>query len=160
LELTHPEFMELVYARLVANGIDRFGVIDPTNDPDAAPASYRQIRRASGAEIVAALTYYARYAACPDVDRVYPKDPGLLTPERAATLPALRTGGTSLPDAQRLVANLRELGHAVDVDDRLLGLAHRFDKMIEEVTRVRGPVRAFRPGKPDAPLGWGSRSVG
>ena len=28
--------------------------------------------------------------------------------------------GTSLPDAQRLVANLRELGHTVDVDDRLL----------------------------------------
>jgi len=28
--------------------------------------------------------------------------------------------GTSLPSAQRLVANLRELGHTVDVDDRLL----------------------------------------
>jgi len=28
--------------------------------------------------------------------------------------------GTSLPNAQRLVANLRELGHTVDVDDRLL----------------------------------------
>ena len=30
--------------------------------------------------------------------------------------------GTSLPDAQRVVANLRELGHTVDVDDRLLGV--------------------------------------
>jgi oxaloacetate decarboxylase (Na+ extruding) subunit alpha len=30
--------------------------------------------------------------------------------------------GTSLPNAQRLVANLRELGHTVDVDDRLLAL--------------------------------------
>ena len=39
-------------------------------------------------------------------------------------------GGTSLPDAQRLVANLRELGHTVDVDDRLLGLvAAYFRKM-------------------------------
>jgi oxaloacetate decarboxylase alpha subunit len=28
--------------------------------------------------------------------------------------------GTSLPSAERVVANLRELGHAVDVDDRLL----------------------------------------
>jgi oxaloacetate decarboxylase (Na+ extruding) subunit alpha len=28
--------------------------------------------------------------------------------------------GTSLPSAQRVVANLRELGHTVDVDDRLL----------------------------------------
>ena len=49
---------------------------------------------------------------------------------------ALQTGcgpladGTSLPDAQRLVANLRELGHTVDVDDRLLGLvAAYFRKM-------------------------------
>jgi oxaloacetate decarboxylase (Na+ extruding) subunit alpha len=30
--------------------------------------------------------------------------------------------GSSLPNAQRLVANLRELGHTVDVDDRLLAL--------------------------------------
>ena len=94
-ELAHPEFMELVYARLVANGIDRFGVIDPTNDPDAALASCRQIREAGGAEIVAALTFtisdvhddpfYARFAALlaasRDVDRVYLKDPGgLLRP--------------------------------------------------------------------------------
>jgi oxaloacetate decarboxylase alpha subunit len=28
--------------------------------------------------------------------------------------------GTSLPNAQRVVANLRELGHTVDIDDRLL----------------------------------------
>ena len=244
-QLAHPEFMELVYERLVANGIDRFGVIDPTNDPDAALASCRQIRRAGGTEIVAALTFTLsnvhddafyvalaiRYAASPDVDRVYVKDPGgLLTPERAATLlPALRAalggtplelhshttiglsplsyltaaehgvaalqtgcgplaGGTSLPDAQRLVANLREFGHTVAVDDRSLGLvagyfgrlaraeslpaggpsefdaaflrhqmaggtmttmrrqltelglAHRFDEMIDEVTRVRAEL--------------------
>ncbi|NIJ11863.1 oxaloacetate decarboxylase alpha subunit [Saccharomonospora amisosensis] len=31
--------------------------------------------------------------------------------------------GSSLPDAQRTVANLRELGHTVDVDDRLLDRA-------------------------------------
>jgi oxaloacetate decarboxylase (Na+ extruding) subunit alpha len=31
--------------------------------------------------------------------------------------------GTSLPNAERIVANLRELGHAVDVDDRLLAQA-------------------------------------
>ncbi|HEX6470662.1 MAG TPA: hypothetical protein VF069_16300 [Streptosporangiaceae bacterium] len=30
--------------------------------------------------------------------------------------------GTSLPNAQRVAANLRELGHTVDVDDRLLAL--------------------------------------
>jgi oxaloacetate decarboxylase alpha subunit len=32
------------------------------------------------------------------------------------------SGGSSLPDAHRVVANLRELGHTVDVDDRLLDL--------------------------------------
>ncbi len=31
--------------------------------------------------------------------------------------------GTSLPSAEQVVANLRELGHTVDVDDRLLALA-------------------------------------
>jgi oxaloacetate decarboxylase (Na+ extruding) subunit alpha len=30
--------------------------------------------------------------------------------------------GTSLPNAQRVVANLRELGHTVDIDDRLLAV--------------------------------------
>jgi oxaloacetate decarboxylase alpha subunit len=34
--------------------------------------------------------------------------------------------GTSLPAATRMVANLRELGHTVDIDDRALGLAAQF----------------------------------
>ena len=34
--------------------------------------------------------------------------------------------GTSLPAATRMVANLRELGHSVDIDDRALALAGRF----------------------------------
>ena len=34
--------------------------------------------------------------------------------------------GSSLPDAQRVVANLRALGHTVDVDDRLLAAAARY----------------------------------
>jgi len=34
--------------------------------------------------------------------------------------------GSSLPDAQRVVANLRALGHTVDVDDRLLAVAARY----------------------------------
>ena len=38
--------------------------------------------------------------------------------------------GSSLPDAVRIVANLRELGHTVDVDDRALGLVARyFDRL-------------------------------
>src|SRR3954471_6972462 len=34
--------------------------------------------------------------------------------------------GSSLPEVQRTVANLREMGHRVDVDDRALGLACEF----------------------------------
>jgi oxaloacetate decarboxylase (Na+ extruding) subunit alpha len=34
--------------------------------------------------------------------------------------------GSSLPNAERVVANLRELGHTVDVDDRLLAVASAY----------------------------------
>src|SRR5947207_857359 len=34
--------------------------------------------------------------------------------------------GSSLPDAQRVVANLRALGHSVDVDDRLLAVVAQY----------------------------------
>jgi oxaloacetate decarboxylase alpha subunit len=34
--------------------------------------------------------------------------------------------GTSLPNAERIVANLRELGHTVDIDDRLLAAASAY----------------------------------
>jgi oxaloacetate decarboxylase alpha subunit len=175
-----PDFMQLVYQRLVANGIGRFAVIDPMHDIDALLESARMIRIAGGREIVAGLTYtvsaihddafYAgcarRLAACSDVDRIYIKDPaGLLSPERARSLIAAVRGaigalplelhthctiglgaitclaaaecgistvhvavdplgsGTSLPSAQRMVANLRELGHAVAIDDRALAAA-------------------------------------
>jgi oxaloacetate decarboxylase alpha subunit len=182
-ERAHPEVMRLVYERLVAAGISRFVVLDPTHDMDAVLATARMIRLAGGTEIIAALTYtisavhddafYAgiagQAAASPNIDRAYIKDPaGLLTPERARTLiPAVRarlagkqlelhahctiglsplvyldapalgvqvlqTGcgaladGSSLPDAERIAANLRELGHTVDVDDRLLGRVARY----------------------------------
>jgi oxaloacetate decarboxylase (Na+ extruding) subunit alpha len=174
------DFMQLVYQRLVANGIGRFAVIDPMHDIDALLESARMIRIAGGREIVAGLTYtvsaihddafYAgcarRLAASSDVDRIYIKDPaGLLTPERARSLiPAVQGAigalplelhthctiglgaitclaaaelgistlhvaveplgsGTSLPSAQRMVANLRELGHTVAIDDRALTAA-------------------------------------
>ena len=182
-ERAHPEVMRLVYERLVAAGISRFVVLDPTQDMDAVRQTARMIRQAGGTEIIAALTYTisavhddafyagiaAQAAASRDIDRVYVKDPaGLLTPERAGTLiPAVRArlggkplelhahctiglsplvylaapglgaevlqvacgalaDGSSLPDAERTVANLRELGHTVNVDDRLLARVARF----------------------------------
>ncbi len=186
-ERAHPDVMRLVYQRLVAAGVSRFVVLDPTHDMDAVLATARIIRQAGGTEIIAALTYtisavhddafYAgiagQVAASLDIDRAYVKDPaGLLTPERARTLiPAVRqrlggkplelhahctiglsplvylaapdlgvevlqvacgalADGSSLPDAERIVANLRDLGHTVDVDDRLLGrVARYFDRL-------------------------------
>jgi oxaloacetate decarboxylase alpha subunit len=179
-ETADPDFMRLVYRRLVANGISRFAVIDPMHDMSALLESARLIHEEGGDEVVAGLTYtisaihddafYANLAAqiaqSPNVDRLYIKDPaGLLTPERARTLiPAVRArignlplelhshctiglgpftslaaadmtvgtlhvaigplaNGTSLPSATRLVANLREAGHTVDIDDRALALA-------------------------------------
>lgn len=176
-ESQHPEFMQLVYDRLVINGISRFIVMDPMNDPQAMLESARMMRKAGAGEIIGALTYtisvvhddtyYANFAAqlarSPDIDRLYIKDPaGILTPERARTLiPAIRaqlggkalelhshcniglapvtymtaaelgidvlqvgcgalSSGTAQPNAQRVVANLRELGHTVDIDDRAL----------------------------------------
>jgi oxaloacetate decarboxylase (Na+ extruding) subunit alpha len=185
----HPEFMQIVYDRLVANGISRFVVLDPMHDVEALLESARMIKKAGAAEIIAALTYtisdvhddsfYANFVAqvskSPHIDRAYIKDPsGLLTPDRARTLiPAVRAqlgdmplelhshcsiglsalsymaaaelgvqvlhiacgplaNGSSLPNAQRVVANLREFGHTVDIDDRALAkVADYFTRLAE-----------------------------
>ena len=182
-EMQSPDFMQLVYDRLVVNGISRFVVLEPMLDIETILESARMMRKAGGEEIIAALTYTisevhddafyaglaARIATCPDIDRAYIKDPsGLMTPERARTLiPAVHAqlsgkplevhshctiglssvsymvaaelgvsalqvacgplgNGTSLPNAQRVVANLRELGHTVDIDDRALALVANY----------------------------------
>jgi oxaloacetate decarboxylase alpha subunit len=197
----HPDFMQIVYDRLVANGISRFVVLDPMHDVEALLESARMIRKAGATEIIAALTYtisdvhddsfYARLAArvaqSPHVDRAYIKDPsGLLTPERARTLiPAVRAqlgamplelhshctiglspisymaaaelgvevlqvacgplaNGSSLPNAQRVVANLRELGHTVNIDDRALAMvADYFARLTEAENLPAGTPQEY-----------------
>ncbi|GAA1262603.1 carboxylase [Pseudonocardia aurantiaca] len=198
---SHPETMQLVYDRLVANGIDRVVVLDPMHDMDAARATARRLKQAGVDEVIGALTYtisavhddifYADLARqmreCPDFDRVYVKDPsGILSAERARTLlPAIKaalsstplelhshatiglspqtyaiapelgvevvqTGcgalgnGTSLPEVRRTVANLRGMGHRVDVDDRVLGLACDFiDRLTDAEELPRGRPQDF-----------------
>jgi oxaloacetate decarboxylase alpha subunit len=182
-ENSHPDTMQLVYDRLAVNGIDRVVVLDPMHDMDAARETARRLKQAGIDEVIGALTYtisavhddafYAdlakQFAADPNFDRVYVKDPaGILTAERARTLfPAITAqlsakalelhshatiglspltyslapdlgvevvqvgsgalgNGSSLPEARRTVANLREMGHTVDVDDRALGLVCDF----------------------------------
>ncbi len=52
--------------------------------------------------------------------------------------------GTSLPDAERLTANLRASGHAVDVDDRLLAaVARYFDALALAEGLPAGKPREF-----------------
>jgi oxaloacetate decarboxylase (Na+ extruding) subunit alpha len=52
--------------------------------------------------------------------------------------------GTSLPDAEKLVANLRASGHTVDVDDRLLAaVARYFDAVAEAESLPAGQPREF-----------------
>ncbi|RFU20346.1 biotin carboxyl carrier protein [Geodermatophilus marinus] len=182
-ERSHPDTMQLVYDRLVVNGIDRVVVLDPMHDMDAARTTAAMLKKAGVEEVIGALTFtvsavhddafYAdlagQMAGWPHFDRVYVKDPaGILTAERARTLlPAIRaalgttplelhshatiglspltysiapdlgvevvqTGcgplgnGSSLPEVRRTVANLREMGHTVDVDDRALDLVCGF----------------------------------
>jgi oxaloacetate decarboxylase alpha subunit len=186
---SHPETMQLVYDRLVANGIDRVVVLDPMHDMDAARETARRLKQAGVDEVIGALTFtisvvhddafYAdlarQMAEWPHFDRAYVKDPaGILTAERARTLlPAITAqlggkplelhshatiglspltysiapelgvevvqvgsgplgNGSSLPEARRTVANLREMGHRVDVDDRALGrVCDFFDRLAE-----------------------------
>ncbi len=52
--------------------------------------------------------------------------------------------GSSLPNAQRLVANLRELGHTVDVDDRLLAqVADYFTRLAEAESLPSGTPQEY-----------------
>lgn len=52
--------------------------------------------------------------------------------------------GTSLPDAERIVANLREHGHAVDVDDRLLAaVADYFTRLARAEGLPAGTPREY-----------------
>lgn len=202
-ERAHPDVMQLVYDRLVVNGMDRFVVLDPTLDGDAMLEAARMVKQAGGTEVVAALTYtvsdfhddvfYADLATTlarsPHIDRFYLKDPaGILTPDRARSLiPAVATrigetplelhshatiglsqhtyltapdlgvsalhvgcgplgDGTSLPDAQRTVTHLREMGCKVDIDDRMLALvADYFHRLAQAEGLPSGEPRPYDP---------------
>ncbi len=52
--------------------------------------------------------------------------------------------GSSLPDAERIVANLRDLGHTVPVDDRLLAVVARyFDRLAAAESLPAGRPQQF-----------------
>ena len=93
--------MRLAFRCVVRNGIRRFQIADPSNDPVALRRVAQMAREEGVDEIVAGLTYsisevhthayYAERAAalagCHDIDRLYLKDPGgLLTPDAVRAL--------------------------------------------------------------------------
>src|SRR6201985_3803925 len=56
-ERAHPEVIELVYRCLVRNGMDRFVVLAPTHDMDAARATAPVAKEAGGGGVLGAVTY-------------------------------------------------------------------------------------------------------
>jgi oxaloacetate decarboxylase alpha subunit len=88
------ELMDFSFRLVVRNGIRRFQIADPSNHPERLKRLARMAHEAGVEEVVIGLTYsisevhthqyYAEHAAaladCPDMDRLYLKDPGgLLT---------------------------------------------------------------------------------
>jgi oxaloacetate decarboxylase (Na+ extruding) subunit alpha len=95
------DVMGLSFRLAVRNGIRRFQIADPSNDPASLVRLARMVREAGAEEVVVGLTYSispahthdyyverARtVAASQDIDRLYLKDPGgLLTPDAVREL--------------------------------------------------------------------------
>ena len=107
------DVMRLAFRCVVRNGIRRFQIADPSNDPPRLRRLARMAREEGVEEVVVGLTYsvsevhthayFAERAAaladCADMDRLYVKDPGgLLTPEAARELaPAFLAAAGSRP---------------------------------------------------------------
>jgi oxaloacetate decarboxylase alpha subunit len=99
------DVMRLAFRCVVRNGIRRFQIAEPSNNPAALKRLARMAKEEGVDEVVVGLTYsisevhthayYAERAAamadCQDMDRLYLKDPGgLLTPDAVRELaPAL-----------------------------------------------------------------------
>ena len=95
------DVMALSFRLAVRNGIRRFQIADPSNDPDSLVRLARMVREAGAEEVVVGLTYSIspvhtheyyiaraeKVAASTDIDRLYLKDPGgLLTPDAVREL--------------------------------------------------------------------------
>ncbi len=102
------DVIRLVFRTVVRNGLRRVQIAEPMNDPAALAQIARLAKEEGAEEVVVCLTYsrspvhddehYATRAAamgrCPDVDRLYLKDPGgLVTVERLRELAPLFIDG-------------------------------------------------------------------
>ena len=107
------EVMALAFRLVVRNGLRRLQIADPSNDPRRIQQIAAMAKAEGMEEVVIGLTYsisevhtheyYARIAAtiadCPDMDRLYLKDPGgLLTVDAVRELaPPLRQAAGERP---------------------------------------------------------------
>jgi oxaloacetate decarboxylase (Na+ extruding) subunit alpha len=95
------DVMRLAFRLVVRNGIRRFQIADPSNDPDSLIRLARMAHQEGVEEVVVGLTYSISpahthdyyieraeaVAASPDIDRLYLKDPGgLLTQDAVREL--------------------------------------------------------------------------
>jgi oxaloacetate decarboxylase alpha subunit len=95
------DVIRLVFRLVIRNGIRRFQIAEPSNDPEALMRLARMAREEGAEEVVVGLTYsispahtHAYYleraaavAASEDIDRLYLKDPGgLLTADAVREL--------------------------------------------------------------------------
>src|ERR1035437_1419439 len=95
------DFMRFAFGLVVRNGIRRFQIAEPSNDPQRLRTLAAMAKQQGVEQVVVGLTYsisdvhthryYAEHAAAladsPDMDRLYLKDPGgLLTPDAVREL--------------------------------------------------------------------------
>lgn len=108
---------------------DRAYVKDPTGmlDPERARTLIPAVRAALGSKPLELHSHCTIGLS----QITYPLAPAMGV-DVLHVAPGPLSNGSSLPDAQRVVANLRELGHSVDVDDRALGLVADYFRSLAE----------------------------
>ena len=150
--------------RLVArNGMRRMQIADPSNDPERLRRLAAMARREGIEQVVIGLTYsisdvhthayYAERAAaladCPDMDRLYLKDPGgLLTPDAVRELAPHFVKAAGAAD-RRAAQPLHDRHGAVRLrggrEGRLPGRAHRVGTAVARHLAARGGKHDAQP---------------
>lgn len=125
LSPVHDDAFYAGIARVIGEdpNFDRAYVKDPTGmlDPERARTLLPAVKAALGDKPLE-LHSHCTIGLSPIT---YPRVPDLGVDVLHVACGPL-SNGSSLPDAQRVVANLRELGHRVDIDDHALALAADF----------------------------------
>ena len=118
----HDDAFYAGIARVIADdpNFDRAYIKDPTGmlDPERARTLIPAVKAALGGKPLELHSHCTIGLS----QITYPRAPDLGVDVLHVACGPL-SNGSSLPDAQRVVANLRELGHRVDIDDRALALA-------------------------------------